>query len=608
MIRHSLSLMALSLLLAGCGGSGSDADSGSGLQMKGTLEAEKYLFDQQALTRISRPHHFADLLAQGEQGPADLATWHLCGDAYNGLIAPALWDQDTNGDGKPELNLTDEAGNLYYNLDLNGDGRSDLNTLTHIEGIHINVDTSCDAKPDVNLDTNGDWKADLNIDVDGDMVADRLIDIDGDGQPDFSFTETGGVLLSGVPVRLTGKYGEFETVTDENGHFQFDRIPTGEYQLKADALAIDGSNIWTRTTVVIDEFSDPIGAFRMHQDPVVTQLEIDGVAQAVLTQEASIWQEQPYSVGDSVTMAIVVEDPNNRPIQAFYEPDFEAPQPLPGNDGRIEFTYRITPEDAQTWAKSILFFYFNDDGFMGLDGMVDGRAYFSFDIADYVEPNPLTITRVTVGDEVFENVEQPSYFLVEPQTPIKMGEQLAIRVDVEGNGDRTGQFYYQDNDLNPVTVDGDELLFDTLEASPRYTYKIQYATWTEGSGNQQSAEVWLKLDTDKQPARLHSLMLNGVDSSQLMGRVGQTVTLSPVIDNPNGDTVYCRFERHGNFTVEPGTHLISDWGSCEVDYTLVEEDAIDMFNFLVSVRNEDGILSELWDYDDSRHFDVSVTK
>ncbi|MBW3138360.1 carboxypeptidase-like regulatory domain-containing protein [Ferrimonas balearica] len=608
MIRHSFSMIALSLLLAGCGGGSSDEGQDSGLAMQGTLQADKHLFDPAAMARISRPHNFADLLAQGEQGPADLATWHVCGDRYNREVPEARWNLDTDGDLKPDLNLTDDDGNLYYNIDLDNDGWADINLLTYNEGIHLNVDTNCDAKADVNIDLNFDYKADLNIDVDGDMVADRLIDIDGDGQPDFSFTNTGGVLLSGVPVKLTGKYGEFEAVTDENGRFEFERIPTGEYRLEADALAIDGSKIWTRTQITLDEFNDSIGAFRMHQDPIITQIEVDGEAQETLTQQANAWPDHEYSIGDSVTLAIVVEDPNQRPLQAYNEPDFQSPELLPGNNGRFEMTYQITEADAQSEAKGIQFFYFNDDGFMGFDGMVDGRAYFSLPMADYVEAEPLTIKRVMVGDEVFENVDQPSYFLVEPETPVAVDAKLWLRVEVEGPADRQSYFSYMGLNHDNITSDSDEILFDGTLATPRYIYKVQYSTWTDGIPNGESAEIWLKLDTDKQPATLQSLLINGADSKDLMGRVGQTLVLEPVINNPNGDEVSCKFERHGNFGPGADNGLISDWGACQATYTLVQADAVDMFNFSISVRNEDGILSEHWDYDDSRGFDVSVTQ
>ncbi len=602
-----ISLSLLPLLLAGCGG-GSDDTPGNAVALQGHLQADGYLFNPQAMARVSRPRHFADLLAQGEQGEADLATWHVCGDAYNNLVAEARWNLDTDGDGQADTNLTDDLGNLYYNIDRDNDGRADLNILTGREGIHLNVDTSCDGKADVNIDLSGDRKADLNIDVDGDMIADRLIDIDGDGQPDFSFTETGGVLLSGVPVKLTGKHGEFETVTDDNGHFQFDRIPTGQYRLEADALAIDGSNIWTRTLINIEEFDGSIGAFRMHQDPVITHLEVNGVVEPTLTQQANSWPEQPFAIGDAVTLAMMIEDPNQRPIRAQFQDTFGLPVDVEGDNGRFEMTYHITAANAEDKALGVVASYFNDDGFMGLDGQVDGRAYFTLKMADYVETDPLAITRVTVGDDVFENLEQPPYFLVQPEAPIAQGEQVMIRVDVEGSGDRIGQFVYQDVAMNPVIIDSDELLFDTSLASPRYTYKIQYATWTDGINNQQSAEIWLKLATDKQPATLQSLMINGADSSELMGRVGQTLTLEPVISNPNGDEVSCKFERHGNFGPEGGDSLIRDWGVCEATYTLVQADAIDTFNLLVTIRNSDGILAEHWDYDDVRHFNVSVTQ
>ena len=85
-------------------------------------------------------------------------------------------DQDTDGDGKPDINVdVDGDGKPDVNIDTDGDGKPD-----------INIDTDGDGKPDINIDLDGDGKPDINIDTDGDREPDLNIDTDGDGKLDVN--------------------------------------------------------------------------------------------------------------------------------------------------------------------------------------------------------------------------------------------------------------------------------------------------------------------------------------------------------------------------------------------------------------------------------------
>lgn len=97
-------------------------------------------------------------------------------------------DQDTDGDGKPDINIdTDGDGQPDLNIDTDGDGKPDINIDTDGDGeADVNIDLDGDGKPDINIDTDGDRKPDLNIDTDGDKKPDVNIDVDGDGKPDVN--------------------------------------------------------------------------------------------------------------------------------------------------------------------------------------------------------------------------------------------------------------------------------------------------------------------------------------------------------------------------------------------------------------------------------------
>ena len=115
---------------------------------------------------------------------------------------------DVNGDGLPEVNIdADGDGKADVNIDTDGDGRTDTNLDTDGDGKpdqnisgnggssgetpDINLDTDGDGKPDINIDTNGDGKPDLNVDTNGDGKPDINIDTDGDGKPDINIDTNG---------------------------------------------------------------------------------------------------------------------------------------------------------------------------------------------------------------------------------------------------------------------------------------------------------------------------------------------------------------------------------------------------------------------------------
>ncbi|MDR8522536.1 carboxypeptidase-like regulatory domain-containing protein [Shewanella fidelis] len=595
--------------LTACGGGSESEQSGS--QVLGSVVADAYLFDDKALARVNSRRGTNYSAENGEQGESELATWHVCGDTYNSLIAENLYNQDYDQDGVADTNLTDEKGNLYYNIDLNGDKLAELNTLTSREGIYLNVDMNCDAAADVNIDNNFDGISDLNIDVDGDMVADRLIDIDGDGKPDFSYTDSDGVSLAGVKVLLQGKYGEFETTTDDNGKFSFERIPTGSYTLKADDVALDGSNIWTRTIVEIEEFDDSIGAFRMHQDPIITQVNVNN--EQTLT---GLWQdftwyssdiETEYAIGDTVSVEVIVEDPNQRPITAKFSADLElGTEEIIAADGVFKYQHQITEKDAEEYMVSIMAELSNDDGFFGLNGMTDVQLGAQFMMADYVETEELEVESVTVGDEVFDNPPDSTYMLVEVQQPIAIDGSVQIDIEVTGPDERIANFYVIGikDSFAPVPK-GDSFLFEADTAYPQYIYEIQYGTYLDYLDEREEVVIKIPLDTKLKPAIVNNLLINGVVATDVMARVGHTYQLQGLYSDPQNDVVECRFEKAGNHSALDS--VISDWGACEVDYTFKAEDAVDQFNITVFVRNSDDIV--VWqDYDDAKWYDVSVTK
>ena len=79
---------------------------------------------------------------------------------------------DTNGDGKPDLNVDYEKnGKVHFNVDTDGDTKPDFNLM--------NQNNDSDKKCDLNCDNNKDGWPDFNVDLDGDGIADLNIKRDG---------------------------------------------------------------------------------------------------------------------------------------------------------------------------------------------------------------------------------------------------------------------------------------------------------------------------------------------------------------------------------------------------------------------------------------------
>lgn len=115
---------------------------------------------------------------------------------------------DTDGDGKPDQNISGSGGETPgVNIDTDGDGKADLNIDTNGDGKpDLNIDTNGDGKPDINIDTNGDGKPDLNIDTNGDRKPDLNIDTNGDGKPDLNIdTDGDGKADQNIDIDGDGK-------------------------------------------------------------------------------------------------------------------------------------------------------------------------------------------------------------------------------------------------------------------------------------------------------------------------------------------------------------------------------------------------------------------
>lgn len=108
---------------------------------------------------------------------------------------------DIDGDGKADINIANDQNLCIENCDFNYDGKAEYyvklpgsDVLFSINNINIdnNFDTKCDINcdidddliPDYNIDLDNDGIADINIDFDGDKLADYNIDTNNDGKPD----------------------------------------------------------------------------------------------------------------------------------------------------------------------------------------------------------------------------------------------------------------------------------------------------------------------------------------------------------------------------------------------------------------------------------------
>ena len=558
-----------------------------------------------------------------------------CNGFYNGLVDETTWNTDTDLDGIADLNITDTNDNLSFNIDLDGDLQADINIITESTYRYLNIDTNCNGSADVNMtekngihpkiniDTNGDFVADINIDIDGDLIpdlnidtdgdliADTSIDIDGDGIPDFSYTDTGGLLLIGAMVTLEGDFGTYTAETSEDGTFKFEAIETGYYSLTSTYKTYDGSTLWAKKDIFVAKESS-INTFRVHRNPLIESVTInDNKYDANYQTEVHVSSSiiDPLSVGDTLKIKIIAEDPNSLQLSAFFGAHLgDGFTILDDNSESLEISYTIKDLDKSRPSLHFIADINNDDDEFGMDGSRDAFVSFYLPMADYKEDTPPELTSVVIDGIEYINTDNLDYFQINHPDKVKLGDIVNIQVNAQhpDNLPLDGRFDHQTVSGGYKTIEGFEFSYEFDDTVKFYTHSIGH--WTlnkEGSNYQDPIELQINFDTDteKQGAIINSITLNNLDPSAFIGRVGETIEIKVNAIDPNGGHLECQITKSGNWDFTQEEAMLSDWSeNCQIPYTFVKKDNVEDFNFRVWVRNDDGFYTYNMGKSDTKRF------
>ncbi|MCI8469039.1 MAG: hypothetical protein HFJ75_06080 [Eggerthellaceae bacterium] len=174
-----------------------------------------------------------------------------------------ILNRDTNGDGIPDIDIVDK----------DGDGRPDPIDPANPPRPNVNVDTDGDDQPDLFIDVDGDYRPDVNIDTDGDGRPDINIDVDGDGHPDINVdtdgytewkpsTEGGnadGIWKPYLNIDVNDGKGPVHTdntpAVDADGDGVDDRWKPGSDRTASNGFAydtMDGTDEWTNDGALLE--------------------------------------------------------------------------------------------------------------------------------------------------------------------------------------------------------------------------------------------------------------------------------------------------------------------------------------------------------------------
>ena len=153
---------------------------------------------------------------------------------------------DIDGDGRPDLNITNGKRKCIQNCDTNYDGKPDTyikypDNMITIRNLNIDIDY--DGICDVNCDLNYDLIPDINIDIDGDNIPDINIDFDKDGKPDYNLdTNNDGYPDTNIDAYGLGKCN-FNCTVDGETTNKVDNSETCTKNCDSDGNGLPDKNV-----------------------------------------------------------------------------------------------------------------------------------------------------------------------------------------------------------------------------------------------------------------------------------------------------------------------------------------------------------------------------
>lgn len=528
-MKNTIAIAALSVILAACGGGGggdtpSAPSAPSVPAISGDVTASRAMyFGGAATARTERA------LAVGDASP--------CSAPYASLFAGKSRNVDTDGNGRPDINLTDSANVVAFSVDIENNGQ-----------------------------------AGLNIDSDGDGTLDRLVDANCDGGPDYSIVSADVVSVIGAQVQFKSVgTGEItQAASGSNGRFSA-TLRTGVYDIETRSRGADGATIWGFAKGRSIEAGGSVGAVPLHRHPVLRELWIDGaqVAGDMASTSYAATAARTVAAGDVVEVRAVADDPNGRPLAASAQ----------GRtfDG-LTLRHTVTADEASRATLQLVFDINNNDAFTGHDASRDIVVSVTFPVAGGGALPELA--GITVNGVAHANPAPTAAMLV-AAAPVADGAPISIAAQASA---QVYLSWYDTTVRDPLgTLERQQVSASSATLPGTVTAGVYDVVVNVGLEGGPASTVTAPVQTADRPAAVTGLLVNGDAPAGRVFRVGDTLLLAAQASDPLGRAIEYRFQVLGAATADTGWQP-----SSELTYTLTAADVTSSFRVRVFVRNDDG--------------------
>lgn len=371
-------------------------------------------------------------------------------------------------------------------------------------------------------------------------------------------------------IDKTGANGPFSTTTDANGNWEIAEVPEGVYDLEVRGI-VEGTTVWNVLQGITVQDNTNLGSIPLTANPLLRSVTIlrNGATDTVIEEVTNrVVHLLTPSVGDVITVAVEVEDPNQRPMTMTASAGT--------NVEGLTLTYTVTSADVAA-GRDLVLDINNDDGVGGgLDGVRDLLVIVK--LVPSQQSND-TISDVQINGTPFD------------PTTTKISTSEPFTISASSNAPVT--FAWDQGGASFVTSD------NPAQISAEVTNGLYQVDVLIGAGTARQ-RVTLQVDTPDQPAAITSMELTNALKDVYVP--GDQINVEVTATDPNGGTLEYLFDYQGaNGPTPPAV-----WQTSNVSSYVVTGQESASFKVVVFVRNSDGRVYPMFGADARRELRITV--
>ena len=351
-----------------------------------------------------------------------------------------------------------------------------------------------------------------------------------------------------------GQNGPFTGVTGQDGTFEINNVPAGEYDVEIRGN-VSAKVAWgLKQGVAVPEQAN-LGNFPLNIHPLLRSVTIRQTGKADVVVETTSnnlpYQLTEVQAGDVLEVVVAAEDPNSLPLSMSANPGV--------NVNGFTATYTVTAADVADGGQMILSIN-NTDGVFGFDG-----------VRDILVRVVMPITGSATGlSEVVVNGQSYEPFRAVTTAPVPADQSFVISAVSSEN---TSFTWKQGSAV--ITQLGSSATIPVEAMADVYTVEVGVV-----SGDK-IITVFVPVGTTDQPATINGV---AIEPQKAVYNPGDVITLTVDATDPNGGVVEYLFDLVGANAQLPA----SQWQTSNVlTYTVTGNEATS-FTVNVFVRNSDG--------------------